>query len=147
GEDDLGGFGDGARRIGPFGALGQERLGRGAVEVVDGELMAGLLQIGRHALAHHAEPDKTDAHCFLRCANRPRSSAASVVGSAARAQAARRMAGSRSFRTAGVSVPVPPKFAHSYVTRSGRSTVTRLSGEGRDPFVRAREFAGWVPAS
>jgi hypothetical protein len=25
----------------------------------------GLLQIGRHALAHHAEPDKTDLHIPL----------------------------------------------------------------------------------
>jgi hypothetical protein len=24
--------------------------------------MTGLLQIGRHSLAHHAEPDETDAH-------------------------------------------------------------------------------------
>src|SRR5205823_14106642 len=40
-----------------------------------------------------------------------------------------------------------PEIAHSYLTRSGRPTVTRLPGEGRDPFVRAREFAGWVPAS
>ena len=31
-------------------------------EVIDDELVAGLLQIGRHALAHHAEPDKTDLH-------------------------------------------------------------------------------------
>ena len=40
----------------------KKRLGRGAVEIVDDELVAGLLQIGRHALAHHAEPDETDAH-------------------------------------------------------------------------------------
>ena len=62
GEHHLARFGDLARRVGPSGAFGEERLGRGAVEVVDGELVAGLLQIGRHALAHHAEPDKTDAH-------------------------------------------------------------------------------------
>ena len=62
GENHLGCFGDLARRIGPDGALGEERLGRGAIEVVDGELVAGVLQFGRHALAHHAEPDETYAH-------------------------------------------------------------------------------------
>jgi hypothetical protein len=30
------------------------------------KLVPGLLQIGRHAFAHHAEPDKSDAHLFLR---------------------------------------------------------------------------------
>ena len=36
-------------------------------QIVHDELVAGLLQIGRHARAHHAEPDKSDRHCrFLR---------------------------------------------------------------------------------
>jgi hypothetical protein len=62
GEHHFAGLGDLARRIGPDRPFRQKRLGRGAVEVVDGELVAGLLQIGRHALAHHAKPDKTYAH-------------------------------------------------------------------------------------
>jgi hypothetical protein len=33
---------------------------------VHDQLVPGLLQIGRHALAHHAEPDESDAHVSLR---------------------------------------------------------------------------------
>ena len=68
----------------------------GPVEVVNRELMAGLLQIGRHALAHHAQPDKTDAHLSLRGADRP-NYRVSVVGSALAAQAARDRRGRPSF--------------------------------------------------
>src|SRR5262249_49173788 len=42
--------------------LREEWLGRGAGEIVHDEFVPGLLQIGRHALAHHAEADKSDAH-------------------------------------------------------------------------------------
>ena len=34
--------------------------------IVDGELMAGLQQIGGHACAHLAKPDETDLHDPLR---------------------------------------------------------------------------------
>ena len=74
GEDDLRGCGELARGESAHSApFAEKRLGRGAVEVVDDELVAGLLQIGRHALAHHAEPDETDAHLSLRGADRPKS--------------------------------------------------------------------------
>src|SRR5205085_791279 len=54
------------RRIGPHRALRQKRLGRNAAQIVHDKLVPGLLQIGRHAFAHHAEPDKSDAHLLLR---------------------------------------------------------------------------------
>ena len=38
---------------------------------MDDELVPGLLQIGRHALAHHTEADKSDAHIFLRTVRKP----------------------------------------------------------------------------
>ena len=66
GEDDLGLLADLLWRIGPDRAFRQERLGRGAAQIVHDKLVPGLLQIGRHALAHHAEPDKSDAHLPLR---------------------------------------------------------------------------------
>src|ERR1700735_2059036 len=53
------------RAVGPDRAVRQIGLGRRAADVVDDELVPGLLQIGRHALAHHAEPDKTDLHVPL----------------------------------------------------------------------------------
>src|SRR5438876_8647255 len=31
-------------------------------QIVDDQLVAGLLEVGRHAGAHGAEPDKTDLH-------------------------------------------------------------------------------------
>src|SRR5207248_2168695 len=37
-------------------------LGGGPPDVMDDDLVARLLQIGRHAGAHRAEPDKTDFH-------------------------------------------------------------------------------------
>src|SRR5437763_9222095 len=37
-------------------------LGGGAPDIVDDELVSCLLQIGRHAGTHRAEPDKTDFH-------------------------------------------------------------------------------------
>ena len=36
--------------------------GRSAAQVVNHQIMAGLLQIGRHALTHHTQPNKSDAH-------------------------------------------------------------------------------------
>src|SRR5665213_3563209 len=38
---------------------------RRAADVVDDQLIAGLLQVRRHAGAHRAEPDETDLHCIL----------------------------------------------------------------------------------
>src|SRR5689334_12541661 len=40
-------------------------LGGGAADVVNDELIARLLQIGGHAGAHCAEPDKSDFHNVL----------------------------------------------------------------------------------
>ena len=59
------GFGHRARAIGP-GGTGVQMLGcRLAGQIVDDQIMTGLLQIGRHASAHHAETDEADLHCFL----------------------------------------------------------------------------------
>src|SRR5260221_9110922 len=41
------------------------RRGELAAQVAHHEPVAGLLQIGRHAGAHGAEPDETDRHCVL----------------------------------------------------------------------------------
>ena len=65
-EDHFGLLGDLLRRIGPDRTLRQERLGRGTAQIMHDKLVPGLLQIGRHALAHHAEADKSDAHLPLR---------------------------------------------------------------------------------
>jgi hypothetical protein len=62
GEDDLALLGERLRAVGPDRAGGEVALGGGAPDVVDDELVPGLLQIGRHAGAHRAEPDKTDFH-------------------------------------------------------------------------------------
>ena len=43
----------------PFARNGSAAARR---EIVHDELVPGLLQIGRHPLAHHAETDKSDAH-------------------------------------------------------------------------------------
>ena len=39
-----------------------ERLGLGRRAVIDGESMSGLEQIGGHAAAHAAKPDKSNLH-------------------------------------------------------------------------------------
>jgi hypothetical protein len=62
GKNDLGLLADLLWRIGPDGTLGQERLGRRTAQIVHDKLVPGLLQIGRHAFAHHAEADKPYAH-------------------------------------------------------------------------------------
>ena len=62
GEDHVGLLGERARRVGPDRAGGEVRRGGILPQVVDDELVAGLLQIGRHAGAHGAEPDKSDLH-------------------------------------------------------------------------------------
>ena len=62
GEDDLALLGERLRAVGPDRAGGHVLLGGGPADVVDDELVAGLLQVGRHAGAHRAEPDETDFH-------------------------------------------------------------------------------------
>ena len=62
--------GDRARRVGPGRAGGEMRGRRFLAQIVDDELVPGLLQIARHAGAHGAEPDESDLHgCLL--SNRP----------------------------------------------------------------------------
>ena len=41
------------------------QLGRGTTQIVNDEVVAGLLQIGRHPRTHHAQPDKSDLHLTL----------------------------------------------------------------------------------
>jgi len=65
-KDDFALRADLSRRIGPDRTFRQERLGRGAAQIIDDKLMPGLLQIGRHALTHHAQADKSYAHLPLR---------------------------------------------------------------------------------
>src|SRR5260221_10587160 len=45
--------------------------------------MAGLLQIGRHPFAHHAEPDEPYAHVFLRLSRCCSIGSAASLGAAA----------------------------------------------------------------
>ena len=71
GEHDFGLLGDLLRRIGPDGTLHQKRLGRGAAQIVHDKVVPGLLQIGRHAFAHHAEADKSNAHPSLSLNRKP----------------------------------------------------------------------------
>ena len=49
GEDELGGLGDGARRVRPCRAGREIGLGRDATQIMDDQLVAGLLQVRRHA--------------------------------------------------------------------------------------------------
>src|SRR5207248_2034609 len=62
GEDDFALRGECFRAVGPHRAGREMALGGGAPDVVDDEFVSRLLQIGRHAGAHRAEPDKTDFH-------------------------------------------------------------------------------------
>ena len=71
GQHHIGLLGDGARRVGPHGAGGDVRCGGIFPQVVDDQLVAGLLKVGRHAGAHGAEPDKTDLHGYLPRSSRP----------------------------------------------------------------------------
>jgi hypothetical protein len=50
------------RRLGPAGAMGDGRLAGLAAHVVDQQVVSGALQVGRHARAHHAQADESDAH-------------------------------------------------------------------------------------
>ena len=49
-------------QIAPFARYGSAAA---RPQIVHDELVPGLLQIGRHALAHHAEPDETDLHVMF----------------------------------------------------------------------------------
>ena len=62
GEDDVDRLGHRPRRVGPAGAVLDVRLGGILADVVHDQLVAGLLQIGRHVTAHGAEPDESDLH-------------------------------------------------------------------------------------
>ena len=61
------GLGDLTGRVRPHRARRQMRRRRLAAHVVDDQLMPALflLQIGRHAGAHGAEPDESDLHAFF----------------------------------------------------------------------------------
>ena len=60
------GLGDLTGRVRPHRARRQMRRRRLAAHVVHHQLMpALLLQIGRHAGAHGAEPDEPDLHAFF----------------------------------------------------------------------------------
>src|SRR5262249_6247397 len=63
GHDDVP-FGGIGRRGRHAGAGGGERVAPPPRAVVDGDAMAGLHQVGRHALAHAAKADKTDVHAI-----------------------------------------------------------------------------------
>lgn len=53
------------RAVRPDRAGGEEFFGRCSADVMNDQLVTDLLQIGRHAIAHGAEPDKTDLHRYL----------------------------------------------------------------------------------
>src|SRR6202030_78195 len=86
GEDDLALLADLLWRIGPDRALREERLGRRAAQIVPDKVVPRLLQIRRHAFAHHPEPDNSDAHLSLR--QSPTRYGTSFAPRRARAQAA-----------------------------------------------------------
>src|SRR6185503_7811388 len=64
GEDHVAALGDGPGRVGPAGTGLDVRLGGLAPDVVNHQLVAGLLEIGRHVAAHGSEPDESDLHDF-----------------------------------------------------------------------------------
>ena len=63
------------RRVSPYRAGREVRLGGGPPHVMDNQVVARGLQIGRHVLAHGAEPDETGLHAVFsartRAAARP----------------------------------------------------------------------------
>jgi hypothetical protein len=72
GEDHAALRGERSRGVGPGRASLQMMAGRLPMQIVHDQLVAGLLQIGRHLGSHHAEPDKSDdrlirhdAHSFF----------------------------------------------------------------------------------
>ena len=65
GEDDLALLGERLRRVGPDRAGRQILLGRGAADVVDDELVAGLLQVGAMPLPIVPSPMKPTFMCVL----------------------------------------------------------------------------------
>ena len=64
GEDHLDLLRESLGAVRPHRAGGEVALGRGAPYVVHHQLVAGLLQVRRHAGTHRAEPDETDFHCI-----------------------------------------------------------------------------------
>ena len=60
GDEDVGGFGDGAGRGSEARSRGNQRLRAGGGAVPDGEGKAGLQQIQAHGRAHEAQTDEAD---------------------------------------------------------------------------------------
>ena len=60
GEDHVGPFGEGTRRIRPFGTRLQMMAGRLPVQIMHHYLVSGLENVGGHPATHGAEPDEAD---------------------------------------------------------------------------------------